>query len=292
MDVAIQILVTGLTVGGMYALSAIGLSLVWGALGMLNMAHGVLLTLGGYVAFAAVTYAGAPWPVAVVATMGAGALMGFFIYHGVARVLLRNPEFDTVVIIATVGLATALEHIVLLVFGGQPYGQPVSFQGSLSIRTINVPAQNLAVMVASFLFMMIVAALLSKTRTGRAIRATAQNRELARILGVPVERVYAQVLAISGVLASISGLLLSGITMLSPTLGDDPMLKAFIMCVVAGFGSVPGAAIAAFALALVEQTVAFALGARWGFPLLLLLVIITLILRPQGVLGRVRAIRL
>ena len=148
------------------------------------------------------------------------------------------------------------------------------------------------IIAVAVVVMVILALLIGRTRMGRAIRATAQNREAAQLMGVAVERTYLQVLALSGAVAGICGVLVSSITQLSPTLGADPMLKAFIMCVVAGLGNLPGAVAAAFGLALVEAAVQFGMGARWGFPVLLMLVIAILIWRPNGLFGRAQIRRM
>jgi len=126
---------------------------------------------------------------------------------------------------------------------------------------------------------------------GRAIRATAQSRAAAQLMGVPVARIFLQVFLIAGVLAAISGTMLSSITTLSPTMGYDPMLKAFIVCVVAGLGNVSGALAASFMIGLIEATVAFFLGVKFSFPVLLLLIILTLIWRPAGIFGYSVAVR-
>ncbi len=292
MDVLPLILVSALTVGAMYALATLGLSLVWGAMGMLNMAHGAMLTLGGYAAYSAVTAAGLPWPFGLLAAVIVGALAGICLYLGLVRFMLGSQAFETNVIIATVGIAIALENVILLEYGGQPLGQPVSLSGAIKLGPATVPLQNILIVVVSIIIMALVAWSLKTSRMGRAIRATAQNREAARLMGVPTRSVYLQVLALSGGLAGICGVLLSSITQLSPPLGNDPMLKAFIMCVVAGLGNVPGSVLAAFVLALIEACTQFYLGARWGFPVLLMLVILALIWRPYGVFGRAQVRRL
>ncbi len=292
MDVLPYILVTAVTVGAMYSLATLGLSLVWGAMGMLNMAHGALLTLGGYAAYSAVTAAGLAWPFGFVAAIIVGALFGAFLYFGLVRFMLGSTAFETNIIIATVGIAIALENVILLIYGGQPLGQPVSLDGMFRLGQVPVASQNLLIVVLSVAIMFLVAFTLRTSKIGRAIRATAQNREAARLMGVPTRSIYLQVLAISGALAAVSGVLLSSITQLSPPLGNDPMLKAFIMCVVAGLGNVQGSVLAAFVLALVEACTQFYLGARWGLPVLLILVILALIWRPYGVFGRTQVTRL
>lgn len=294
MNTFYSVLISGLTVGALYAIASIGLSLVWGALGVLNMAHGALLTLGGYVAYAAITGLGLPTGIGVLASVLAGAVAGGLIYLLVVRNVLRQgvADFEANVMIATVGIAIALENGILLVFGGQPLKQPVTVDGSMTLGPLVLPWQSLIIMVAAVAAMAVIATALARTRMGRAIRATAQNRDAARLMGVAVDRVYLSVLMISGAVAGGCGLLLSSMVQLSPSLGNDPMLKAFIMCVVAGLGTLPGAVLVSFGLALLEAWVQYAFGARWGFPMLLCAVVVVLIWRPGGLMGRVQVLRM
>lgn len=294
MNTFYSVLISGLTVGALYAIASIGLSLVWGALGVLNMAHGALLTLGGYVAYAAITGLGLPTGIGVLASVLAGAVAGGLIYLLVVRNVLRQgmADFEANVMIATVGIAIALENGILLVFGGQPLKQPVTVDGSMALGPLVLPWQSLIIMVAAVAAMAVIATALARTRMGRAIRATAQNRDAARLMGVAVDRVYLSVLMISGAVAGGCGLLLSSMVQLSPSLGNDPMLKAFIMCVVAGLGTLPGAVLVSFGLALLEAWVQYAFGARWGFPMLLCAVVVVLIWRPGGLMGRVQVRRM
>lgn len=290
----VAVLTAGLTNGAIYALATLGLALVWGAMGMLNMAQGALLALGGYAAYTTVTVLGLPPALGFLGAVLAGACAGLVLYGTVVRQLLRQPAatFETNVLIATVGLGIALENAVLLVYGGQPLRQPVALPGLVRIGPSEVPAQDIAIVAMSVALMAVMAFVLGRTRMGRAIRATAQNREAAQLMGVPIGRVYLQVLVLSGMLAGVCGVLVSSITQLSPPLGADPMLKAFIMCVVAGLGNLPGAVASAFLLALVEAFVQFGAGARWGFPVLLLFVIVVLVWRPAGLFGRAQVRRL
>lgn len=294
MDILIAILTAGLTSGALYALATVGLSLVWGSMGMLNMAHGGLLALGGYIAYASATGLGLPVPLAVLASFAVGALGGLVLYLVVVRKLLRGSpaNFETNVLIATVGVGIALENGILLVFGGQPLKQPLYIEGLVSIGNGAIAGQNLLIIAMAVVLMAAVAGLLNHTKMGMAIRATAQNRDAAQLMGVPIERVYAQVLGLSGLLAAACGILVSSITQLTPTLGADPMLKAFIMCVVAGLGNLPGAVIASFALAVTEAVIQYVAGARWGFPSLMLIVIVVLIWRPNGLFGKAQIRRM
>ena len=137
-----------------------------------------------------------------------------------------------------------------------------------------------------------VAFILNRTRMGRAIRATAQNRDAAQLMGIRVGRVYAQVLAISGALAAVSGVMISSLSGLLPNMGGDPMLKAFVICVVAGLGNVYGAVLAAIVLGLLEAVIQYEIGVQYSFAILLVIVIAVLIWRPSGIFGRSQVVRL
>jgi branched-chain amino acid transport system permease protein len=291
-NTATQILVSGLTLGAMYALSTVSLSLVWGALNVLNMAQGALLTLGGYFAYAAVASFGSPPAVAVVITVALGGLVGLIVYLGVIRQMLDTEGFEVNVIIATVGLGTVIENFMLKVFGAYPIRQPIMWEGGFFVGRTHIPYNSVVIVIASVGLMLALAGVLTHTRVGRAIRAVSQNREAAQLMGVPVQLVYAQVLLFAGSLSAASGIMLSTITTLSPTMGYDPMLKAFIICVIAGLGNIAGALYAAFILGVFEALVQFVFGVRFAFPAMLLIVILALIWRPYGVFGRRKVSRL
>jgi branched-chain amino acid transport system permease protein len=286
MNIAIAIVVSGLTLGAMYAVSSISLSLLWGTLGVLNMAQGAFLVIGGYAAFTAVTVLGLSAPLAILFTILVGAMAGLITYFGLVRFLISRPGFETAVIIGTFGLSLIVENLVLRSYGAYPFSQPLAVSGGIDIAQSYVPYQNIVILLASVLVMIFLALVLNRTRMGRAIRATAQNGAAAQLMGVPTARIFLQVFLIAGILAAVSGMMLSSITTLAPTMGYDPMLKAFIVCVVAGLGNVYGALAASFIIGLIEAAVEFFLGVKFGFPMLLLLIILTLIWRPAGIFGR------
>ena len=277
-----QILVTGLTLGALYALATLGLSLVWAAVRMLNLAHGALLALGGYAAFTGATHFGLPGAPAFVFALLVGAVMGWMMFWSLVRPILDAPGFETNILIVTVGLGIIVENGLLQVFGGQPYGQPVAVAGAADLLGIHVPVQNIVTIAVSMILVLAVVLMLNRTRIGLALRSAAQSREAALLMGLPVNRLFAVTMAMAGALTAASGVLVSAITQLSPLLGADPMLKAVIMCILAGLGNVGGAIIAAFLLATIEVAAKYYFGARWGFPVLLMLVIAVLTWRPDG----------
>ena len=291
METFILVMVSGLTLSGMYALSAIGLSLTWGALGMLNMAHGAFLAVGSYACFTIITQLGAPLWLAIPLAVIISGLVGLLVYLLIVRQMFRHPAFETNIIIATIGLAILSENTILNFFGAYPFRQPLGIEGGFRLSGIFIPYQNIAILASSVVLVGLVGILLGKTRTGRAIRATSMNKDAALLMGVPVGRVYAQVMALSGCLAAVSGIMLSTITTLSPTMGDAPMVKAFIIVAVAGLGNVYGAFFIAIGFGLLEAIFQFTFGVRLAFPLLLLLVIVSLIWRPNGFFGSATILR-
>lgn len=292
MEIFIQVMSSGLTLGAMYAVSTIGLALVYSALNMLNMSQGALLAFGGYICFYVMETLGLPAPVAMLAAMVVGGALGLAIYLLVARPMLGSPLFETQIFIATIGVGSVLQSVVLQLFGPQPKAQPLNVPGGMSLGGVVVPWQSLLILAMALVMLAGVAWLLGRTRAGLAIRATAQNRDAAQLMGIRIGQVYAQVLMLSGALAALSGIMVSSLSGLLPTMGADPMLKAFVICVVAGLGNVPGAAIAALLLGLLEAIIQYLFGVQYAFAILLALVIGVLIWRPYGLFGKRQVVRL
>jgi branched-subunit amino acid ABC-type transport system permease component len=291
MQALIQIVVTGLTLGSMYALAAVGLALTYGTMGMFNMAHGVFMTVGAYAAYTASTLLGLPLPVGIVLGLFAGGAVGVLLHLLVVRFMLDTEDFQTTVMVATAGVAIAMQDLILKGFGAYPFKQPVQIEGSFRLGGAVVSYQSLVIMGVAAVLMGGMAWLLTRTKFGLAIRATAMNPDAAKLMGVRTERTYLQVLAISGVLAAAGGILISSLAGLSPAMGSDPLIRAFIICVVAGLGSVTGAGAAAIVLGIIEAAVNYYFGARFGLPLMLGLVIVVLIFRPSGLFGRIEVVR-
>ena len=291
-DELLQVLISGLTLGAMYAVGAIGLSITWGSLNVLNMAHGAMLAVGAYLAYTFATTLGISAWAALIGAIILGGCIGALGYVLIVRSLLNYPGFEVNVVIATIGVAYILENTVLQIYGGYPLKQPVDIDGGFKIGIVFVPLRSLALMAVGIVIMLAVAAFLEQTRTGRAVRAISQNKDAALLMGIRVGRVFALVLGISGALSAASGVMLSMITTLSPGMGYDPMLKALIICVLSGLGNLRGALIVAIGIGILEAFIQYTLGVRFALPVLLLVVIIGLIWKPTGLFGRRDAVRL
>lgn len=291
MDAILQIIITGLTLGAMYALASVGLALTYGTMGMFNMAHGVFMTVGAYSAYAAVEYMGLPLPIAFVAGLAAGAVIGAVMHLFVVRHMLKTDGFEINIIVATAGVAILSEDLILKIFGAYPFRQPLQLDGTFRVGGLAVTYQSIAILAVAAALVGMMAWILTKTRFGLAIRATAMNREAAMLMGVKADQIYLQVLVIAGLLAAAAGIMISSLATLSPQMGANPLLRAFVICVVASLGSVTGAGFAAVALGLFEAAIQYYYGVRYGFPIMLALVITVLIWKPAGLFGQQEVVR-
>jgi branched-subunit amino acid ABC-type transport system permease component len=291
LDAILQIIITGLTLGAMYALASVGLALTYGTMGMFNMAHGVFMTVGAYSAYAAVEYMGLPLPIAFVAGLAAGAVIGAVMHLFVVRHMLKTDGFEINIIVATAGVAILSEDLILKIFGAYPFRQPLQLDGTFRVGGLAVTYQSIAILAVAAALVGMMAWILTKTRFGLAIRATAMNREAAMLMGVKADQIYLQVLVIAGLLAAAAGIMISSLATLSPQMGANPLLRAFVICVVASLGSVTGAGFAAVALGLFEAAIQYYYGVRYGFPIMLALVITVLIWKPAGLFGQQEVVR-
>jgi len=291
LDAFIQIVATGLTLGAMYALASVGLALTYGTMRMFNMSHGLFMTIGAYAAYTAASYWGIPLWLAFFVALVAGGFVGALLHLLVVRFMLDTEDFEINIMVATAGVAILLEDLVLKRFGAYPFRQPVQLPGTLRIHDVAVTYQSILILVVAIALIGAVAWLLTRTRFGLAIRATAMNREAAMLMGVKTARIYLQVIVIAGILAAAAGILISSLATLSPEMGDNPLLRAFVICVVAGLGSVTGAGVSALVLGLFEAAIQYFFGLRFGFPLMLGLVVVVLIWRPSGLFGQGEVVR-
>lgn len=291
MDAILQIMITGLTLGSMYALASVGLALTFGTMGMFNMAHGVFMTIGAYGSYAAAELWGFPLPLALLVGLLAGGIVGAAMHIAIVSHMLHREDFTTTIMVATAGVAILLQDLILKQFGAYPFKQPVQVEGLMLIGNTAITYQSIAIVLFAGILIGTLGWLLTKTRFGLAIRATAMNQDAAKLMGVKTELTYLQVLVIAGVMAAAAGILISSLASLSPGMGANPLIRAFVICVVAGLGSVTGAGFTAISLGLMEAAIGYYFGVRYGFPVMLGLVIIVLIFRPAGLFGKQGVVR-
>lgn len=281
-----DILLSALTLGALYAASSVALSLIWGSIGMLNLAHGAYLAVGAYGSLLLVNLLGFPWWAGIIGGAAGGMLMGLVTQLLLVRWVFAKPNFEINIIILTMALSTIVIDLINNLIGPTSARQPFNLDGRLDLGGSGVAYQTLLIIGGCAVMILVLQVVIKKTDLGRAIRAVSQEPTAARLNGIPVQLVVLKVMVLAGLVAGMSGVLLTAFTTVYPTVGFDPLLKALIICVVGGLGSIPGALSAAFLLASVEVLVQYELGTKWGFPALLVAVVFVLILRPDGLFGQ------
>ncbi|WP_228386503.1 branched-chain amino acid ABC transporter permease [Ornithinicoccus halotolerans] len=282
-----QLLVEGIKFGAIIAITSVGLSLVFGTTRLINFAHGEFVTIGAVVAFFAST--GGPLPLvlgAVVAIAFAAALAGG-LELSVWRPMRRRSTGLIQMFIVAIGLSLVLRHLVLVVFGSRrrQYDE-FTLQPAWDLGLVRITPRDLVITVLAFLVMVLVAVMLQRTRTGKAMRAVNDNQDLARASGIDVERVVMVVWLVGGGLAGLGGVLYGLTQAIYPEMGFTLLLLMFAGVILGGIGSAYGAMIGSLAIGVISQLSTLWFPASLQFMWALLAMILVLLFRPQGILGR------
>lgn len=282
---SLQILANGLILGGLYACIAAGFSLVWGVLNVINILHGSFIVLGGYLAFFAYSIAGIHPFVAILIAAPLFFALGYAIQAGLINRMIAAPVLLTLSL--TFGLDLMLSNAMLVAFSADfrklILDPPL---GLLSVGPLVVPVDRLTAMLLALALTGLLYLVLARSRIGRAIVAVRMDREAAALMGVNVRRIYAVTFGVGALMAGASGALLAMIFPISPLAGPVYLGKAFVICVLGGLGSVPGAMIGGLTLGVVESFGALWFGPEHAVTLSFTLLILVLIVRPSGLLGK------
>jgi branched-chain amino acid transport system permease protein len=289
---AVLLAVTGLGLGGLYFLVASGLSLIYGVMRILNFAHGAFLTVGAYAGYEAGLHTGAratSWPVfglMVAVGIVAGAALAFLVEVVLIRRLYRR-EIEQVLV--TVGLGLAAVALVTGVWGAdaRPFPAPGWMQRTTTVLGAQIPNLRFVSIAVALAVLLGLRLLLGRTRYGLVIRAGVENRAMVSALGIDVRRTFTAVFTLGGALAGLAGVLTALYnSTVSPVMGDSLLIYAFIVVVIGGLGSVTGSAIAAAAVALLQQFANYYTTSGAGDLVVVAGLAAVLLLRPGGVLGR------
>lgn len=295
MSAFLQAVVSGLVTGSVYALMTVGMTLIYGTLRTLNMAHGSMIMIGGYVAW--MVFAGfglGPIPGMVAAAVVA-FVFGVLIQQVAVRPLIgrRGVDFEMTAFISTFAVTILLANVALQVYGARNKAVPPVIGGRLHLlEGVSVSWHSLVMAGIAVGTLLALGAYLSKTRYGLAISAVAQQLDAARLMGIPAQRVYNLTMGVSSALAGIAGVLLASVFFVSPNAGDLPLLKALIVAIFGGLGSVRGTILAAYIIGLAEALVSLYLGVKWSLPVLFLSIMVVMVFRPTGLLGKPEEARL
>lgn len=278
-------IVGGIVLGAIYALMSSGLSLSWGVFGVMNFAHGEILMIGAFSTYLILYQLGTPLALAILAALALTFLIGFGIQRIIIRPLLKAKATFLIITIATFGASLILQNSVLSIFGARYKILPTIIEGAFIWGNATVSFQKMlivGIVVATFIIFEL---FLTKTKIGTAIRAVAQDKEAAELVGVNVQNIFALVLGLSSLMAGLAGILLGSIVWIYPAMGTEPFIKATLVVILGGLGSLRGSFIAAFIVGLIESFTTAILGVFWAPTILFILIVAIIIVRPSGLFG-------
>ncbi len=284
LDIFLQQLLNGLTIGVGYALVAGGLAAIFGIMRIVNFAHGEFFMIGGYALYYAMAVLGLPYfaagPLAVLAVVA----VGYLVQRLTIEPLMEADPLNTLLV--TFALSLFIFHSVVVVAGSSGRNIDTPFEDVITLGNVILTEQKLFVMLGGLLILGALAVFLAYTPIGKQMRATAENRYAATILGIDVRRVDRFTFGLGIGLAAVAGVLIAPITPLVPAVGASYTLKAFAVIVLGGMGSIPGAIIAGTGLGLVEALTAGYLSSAWKDGVAFVVLITVLLTRPTGLLGK------
>ncbi|MGV8969236.1 MAG: branched-chain amino acid ABC transporter permease [Microbacteriaceae bacterium] len=295
MNLILQTLVSTIVQGSILGLIAIGMSLVYGTLRVLNMAQGVMVMVGGMAAYVVGVELGLPIWTTVIAAAGVSFLLGVATYFiGVLPLLgRRGVDFEMTAFISTFAIATIIQSLVLAIFGPRQKALPDLVEGIWRINSeVSITYHSILMAVVAILTLVGLGIFLSRSRYGLAIVAVAQNLDAARLMGIPARRVYVITIGIAAALAGIAGVLLAPVYFVYPSSGDLPLLQAMIVAIFAGLGSVRGTVIAAYIIGFIQAAVSIYWSSTFALPVLYAVILVVLIVRPYGIAGKPQEARL
>lgn len=277
--------INGLNIGSIYALIALGYTMVYGIAKLINFAHGDVIMVGAYISFISMKF-GLPWWLAVIISIVACAVLGV-VMEKVAYKPLRNASRISLLITA-IGISYLLQNLFQLIFGAnpQPYHAFITLP-ALNLGGISIQANYYITFGVSVLLMILLTLFVNKTTMGKAMRAVSEDEGAAKLMGINVDTTISLTFAIGCALAAIAGILYANCyPMINPTLGSLPGIKAFIAAVLGGIGSIPGAVLGAFILGMVEAMTKAYISSQLTDTIVFAILILMLVFKPAGILGK------
>ena len=285
----LQYLINGISIGAVYAIIALGYTMVYGIAKMLNFAHGDVIMVGAYISFCVTNYLGLPAWVSILAAMAVCMVLGIII-EGLAYKPLRGAS-SLAVLITAIGVSYFLQNAAQLIWGSAPKNitSIVTFEPfKLFDGQLTITGEVIITIVASIIIMVALTLFTGKTRMGKAMRAVSEDRAAAQLMGINVNNTISMTFAIGSALAAIAGVLLcSTVPTLQPTTGSMPGIRAFPAAVFGGIGSIPGAMLGGILLGIIETMTKAYLSTQFSDAIVFLVLIIVLLVKPAGLMGKV-----
>ena len=284
----IETLISGLSLGSIYALMALGYTMVYGIAKMLNFAHGDIIMVGAYISFCVTNYLGLPVAVSILAAMAVCTLLGVLI-EGLAYKPLRGTP-GLAVLITAIGVSYLLQNVALLIFGSnaRQFTSVVTLPAlKLAGGKLSISGVTIVTIITCVIIMLALTTFINKTKIGQAMLAVSEDKGAATLMGINVNGTIAVTFAIGSSLAAIAGVLLcSAYPSLTPYTGSMPGIKAFVAAVFGGIGSIPGAMIGGILLGVIENLAKAYISSQLADAIVFSVLIIVLLVRPTGILGK------
>jgi branched-chain amino acid transport system permease protein len=279
----LEILIYGAVTSAIYAMLAVGFTLIFGVARVLNLAHGSFYALGAYGAYVLTSIAGLPlWLAAILAVAGV-SLFGVL----VEKILIRPLRYSQLgVLMITLAIALVVEQTLFLTFGSEYRNVPAFVDTKINIGGVDVAGQRLLTLVVAGVSIAVLYLFIQRTRLGSAILAISQDADAAKYMGIPSDRIFSLVMAISAALAALAGILAGPFLSVQPAIHLLHIVKAFAIVVVGGLGSIPGSILAAFMLGYAETIVAYEISTSWTEIVSVLATLLMLVFRPAGIFGK------
>jgi branched-chain amino acid transport system permease protein len=279
----VEILIYGAVTSAIYAMLAVGFTLIFGVARVLNLAHGSFYALGAYGTYVMTSLVGLPlWLAALVAIAGV-SLFGVV----VEKVLIRPLRYSQLgVLMITLAVSLVIEQALFLTFGSEYRNVPAFIDTKISVGGVDVAGQRLLTLLVAVVAIGALYLFIQRTRLGSAILAISQDAEAAKYMGIPSDRIFSLVMAISAALAALAGVLAGPFLSVQPSMHLLPIVKAFAIVIVGGLGSIPGSILAALMLGYAETLVAYLISTSWTEIVSVLATLLTLVLRPAGIFGK------
>jgi branched-chain amino acid transport system permease protein len=278
--------VSGLAVGSMYALVALGHVLIWNAMGILNFAHGELVMIGAFLGLTFHVIWGLPFFLSFILAGLSGAIIGAFLRRTVYYYLFRRRAMAENYLIASIGISILLINIALLIWGSMGFSFPEVFGSApFQIGGIRIIPRNIWILAIGVAVMIVLTVFLKKTKLGRGMRATAQDKEAAAMMGINVDEVDTFTFALASAIGALAGILLAPVFFVTTAIGQLIGLKAFAAAVIGGFNSILGAVIGGLFIGVLENVIAGYVSSTYKDAISFSAMIITLIIIPTGLMG-------
>ncbi|MCQ2430556.1 MAG: branched-chain amino acid ABC transporter permease [Clostridia bacterium] len=282
----VQALISGLTLGSIYALIALGYTMVYGIAKMLNFAHGDIIMIGAYSVIVTAATVGMPPVFAVLISILVCAVLGVTIEFLAYRPLRQSPPLT--VLITAIGVSYLLQNVALLIFGSEQMSTPMMFDiPDLTIGGITVDGITLLTLGVTAVIMIALTLFINKTKVGKAMRAVSEDKEAAELMGISVNKTITITFAIGSALAAVASIFFGATYVyIKPTTGSMPGIKAFTAAVFGGIGSIPGAMLGGILLGVIEKLSMTYISTLWSDAIVFGVLVLVLVVKPSGLLGK------